>query len=181
MQKRKQTQKFCRKLDLTFRKEGMTKMPKMRYFEHVMRAHQSLEEDINAGNNCSSKKKTEAPYAWMDDITSVTGLSLNDLNHLVKDNSVKYTVVRKIKRTNFKSKKKAMANHSFQNAAQYIRKDHEESYRLDGLHHHLHHQLMLMKKIGKQVYCFQKIYEQELSEFTITITKRKHQVTHFYS
>jgi hypothetical protein len=38
-----------------------------------------------------------------------------------------------------KSEEKAVANHAYKNAAYYIRKNHEESHRPDGLHHHLKH------------------------------------------
>jgi hypothetical protein len=57
----------------------------------------------------------------IDDIKSVTGLSLNDLNQLVKDRkkwrTLVYNTVKKRKWTNVKSKEKATANHSFENAA----------------------------------------------------------------
>ena len=60
----------------------MTKMP---YFGHVMRTHQSLEKDIMLGITTGARKK-EKPRMWeMDDIKSVTGLSVNDLKQLVKD------------------------------------------------------------------------------------------------
>jgi hypothetical protein len=68
---------------------------------------------------------------WMDDIKSVTGFSVNDLNQLVKDRKkwklLVNNTVKKRKRTYIYSKGKATAN---------IRKDHQESYRLDGLHYH---------------------------------------------
>ena len=64
----------------------------------------------------------------MNDIKSVTGLSLNYLNQLIKDRkkerTLVYNIVKKRKWTNVKSKEKVMANHSFENAAKYIRKDH---------------------------------------------------------
>ena len=57
---------------------------------------------------------------WMDDIKSITGLSLNDLNQLVKDRrkrrTLVYNIARKRKRTNVKCKEKATANHSLENA-----------------------------------------------------------------
>ena len=58
---------------------------------------------------------------WMDDIKSVTEVSVNNLNQLVKDRkmwcTLVYNIVRKRKRTNVFSKEKAKANHSFENAA----------------------------------------------------------------
>ena len=39
-------------------------------------------------------------------------------------------MVKKRKRTNVLSKEKSTANQTFENAAQYTRKDHQESYRL---------------------------------------------------
>ena len=57
---------------------------------------------------------------WMD-VKSVTGLSINDLNQLVKDRKkgklLVNNIVKKRKRTNVETKEKAMANHSFDNTA----------------------------------------------------------------
>ena len=101
--------------------EAITKMLKMRYFGHMMRAHQSLEIDIMLGITGGARKKGKHRMRWMDDIESVTGLSLNDLNQLVKDrkkwHTLVYNIVRKRKWTNVKSKEKKMANHCFESAA----------------------------------------------------------------
>ena len=78
-------------------------MLKMTYFEHVMRAHQYLEKDIMLGITAGVR---------MDDIKSVTGLSVNDLNQLVKDRKKWRTlvnnIVKKRKRTNVKSNGKPL-------------------------------------------------------------------------
>ena len=67
---------------------------------------------------------------WMDEIKSVTGLSVNYLNQLVKDRKnlklLVNNIVKKRKWTNIYSKEKATAHHFFENAAKYIRKDHQE-------------------------------------------------------
>ena len=63
---------------------SITKMLKMPYFEHVMRAHQSLEKDIMLGITAGSRKKGKPRMRWVDGIKSVTGFSVNDLNKLVK-------------------------------------------------------------------------------------------------
>ena len=65
----------------------------MRYFGHVMRAHQSLEKDIMLGITAGARKKGKPRMRWMDDIKNVTGLSLNDLNHLVKNRKKWRTLV----------------------------------------------------------------------------------------
>ena len=65
--------------------EAMTRMLKMRYFGHVMKAHQSLGKDIMLGITAGIRKKGKPRMRWMDDIKSVTGLSVNDLNQLVKE------------------------------------------------------------------------------------------------
>ena len=57
----------------------------MRYFRQVMRAHQSLEKGIMLGITGGARKKGKPPMRWMDDIKSVTGLSVKDLNQLVQD------------------------------------------------------------------------------------------------
>ena len=101
--------------------EAMTKMLKIRYFRHVMHAHQSLQKDIMLGITAGARKKGKPHLRWMDEIKSVTVLSLNDLNLLVKHKEkwriLVYNIVRKRKRTNVKSKENTMANHSFENAA----------------------------------------------------------------
>ena len=77
---------------------------KMRYFGHVMRTHQSLEKYIMLGITGGARKKGKSRMRWMDDIKSVTGLSVNDLNQLVKDKKkwklLVNNIVKKIKRTN---------------------------------------------------------------------------------
>ena len=60
-------------------------MLKMRYSRHVLRAHQSLEKDIMLGITAGARKKGKPHMQWMDDIKTVTGLSVNDLNQLAKD------------------------------------------------------------------------------------------------
>ena len=79
--------------------EAITNILKMRYFGHVMRAHQSLEKDIMLGIIAGARKKGKPRMWWMDDIKSLTGLSLNDLNQLVKDRkkwcTLVYNIVRK--------------------------------------------------------------------------------------
>ena len=56
----------------------------MQYFGHVMRANQSLEKDILLGITAGARKKEKPRVRWMDDIKSVTGLSVNDKS-FVKD------------------------------------------------------------------------------------------------
>jgi hypothetical protein len=60
--------------------EAITKMLKMGYFGHLMRAHQSLEKDIMLEITAGARKKGKSRMGWMDDIKSVTGLSVNELN-----------------------------------------------------------------------------------------------------
>jgi len=74
---------------------------------------------------------------WMVDIKSVTGLSVNDLNQ-VSERQEKVAPIseqhsQEEETNQCLSKEKATANHSFENAAWYIRKDHQVSYILDGL------------------------------------------------
>ena len=86
----------------------------------MLRAHQSLGKDLMLGITGGASKKGKPRMRWMDDIRSVTELTANDLNQLVKDKkwrTLMSNIVRKRKRTHVKSKEKAMANHSFDNAA----------------------------------------------------------------
>ena len=136
---RKENNEILRKVRPDISLETMTKMLKMQYFGYLMRAHQSLDKDIMLGITAGARKKGNPRMRWMDDIKSVIGLSLYNLNQLVKDSkkwqTLLYNIVRKKKRTNVKSKEKAKANHFFENAAKYIHKDRQKSYRLEGHHH----------------------------------------------
>ena len=76
-----------------------------------MRAHQSLEKNIMLGITGGARKKWKPRMRWMDDIKNVTGLSVNDLNQLVKDRKKWHLLVNNIVKEN------ATANHSFDNAA----------------------------------------------------------------
>jgi hypothetical protein len=82
--------------------------------------NQSLEKDIMLGIIQGARKKGKPRMRWMDDIKSVTGLSVNYLNQLAKDrkkwNLLVNNIVKKRKRTNIYSKEKATANHFFENA-----------------------------------------------------------------
>ena len=55
----------------------MSEMLKMRHFGHVMRAYQFLEKVIMLGLTAGARKKGKPRMLWMDDIKSVTGLSVN--------------------------------------------------------------------------------------------------------
>ena len=76
---RKTNKEILQKVRPNISLEAITKMLKIRYFEHVMRAHQSLEKDIMLGITGGARKKGKPRMRWMDDIKSVTGLSVNDL------------------------------------------------------------------------------------------------------
>ena len=73
------------------------------------------------GITVGARKKRKPCMRWMDNIKSVTRLSVNDLNQLEKDrkkwNLLVNNIFKKRKRTNMYSKEKATANHSFENAA----------------------------------------------------------------
>ena len=64
----------------------------MRYFGHVMRAHQSLEKNIMLRVTAGVRKKGKPRMRRMDDIKSVTGFSVNELNQLVKDRNKRHSV-----------------------------------------------------------------------------------------
>ena len=85
-QKGKQTKTFLQKVTPNISLEAMTKMLKMRYFGHVIRAHQSSEKDITLGITAGARKKGKPRMRWIDDIKSVTRLTVNYLNKLVKEN-----------------------------------------------------------------------------------------------
>ena len=101
---RKKNKEILQKVRTNISLEAITKILKMRYFGQVMKAHQSLEKYIMLGITAGERKKGKPRIRWMDDIKSVPGLSVNDLNQLVKDrkkwNLLVNNIVKKIKRTN---------------------------------------------------------------------------------
>ena len=78
---RKENKEILQKVRPNISLEAMANMLKMRYFGHVKRANQSLEKDTMLGITGEARKKGKLRVRWMDDIKSVTGISVNDLNH----------------------------------------------------------------------------------------------------
>jgi hypothetical protein len=80
-----------------------------------------LEKGIMLRITAGARKKGKLRMRWMDEIKSVTGLSANDLNQLVKDrkkwNLLVKNKVKTRKRTIIYFNEKTMANHLFENAA----------------------------------------------------------------
>ena len=75
----KENKQIFQKVRANISLEAITKTLKMRYFGHVMRPHQSLEKDIMLGITAGARKKGKLRMWWMNDIKSVTELSVNDL------------------------------------------------------------------------------------------------------
>ena len=69
------------------------------------------------GITAGERKKRKPHMRWMEDIRSVTGLSVNDLNQLVKDRKKWRSLVNNILEKRKRTREKAMANQSFENAA----------------------------------------------------------------
>ena len=67
------------------------------------------------GITAGTRKKGKPRMRWMDDIKSVTGLSVNDLNQLMKDRKKWKLLVNNIVKKRKRTKEKAMA--SFDNTA----------------------------------------------------------------
>ena len=84
VEERKENKQILQKLRPNISLEAITKMLRMRYFEHVMGAHQSLAKGIMLGITGGARKKGKPRMRWMNDVKSVTGLLVNDLNRLVK-------------------------------------------------------------------------------------------------
>ena len=64
----------------------------MRYFRHVMGAHQSLEKDIMLGITGGARKKGKPHMWWMEDIKSVNVLPEN--NKSVSERQEKVALIR---------------------------------------------------------------------------------------
>ena len=82
-----------------------------------MRAHQYFEKHIILGVTAGAMKKGKPPMRFLGDNKSVTGLSVNYLNQLLKDRKKWNLLVNNIVKKRKRTKEKLMANTSSENAA----------------------------------------------------------------
>ena len=74
---------MLKKLNPEYSLEGL--MPKLQYFDHLMRGANSLEKTLMLGNIKGRRKSGQQRMRWVDGITHPMDINLSKLQGIVKD------------------------------------------------------------------------------------------------
>ena len=82
---RRSNQSILKEISPEYSLEGLMLKLKLQYFGHLMWRADSLEKNLMLGKNEGGRRRGQQRMRWLDGISNTMGMSLNELQEMVKD------------------------------------------------------------------------------------------------